>query len=96
MKFYKIGEIANKLQVSAVTLRHYEKIGLVTASQRSNKGYRLYNEQDIKTLKFVLSAKSAGLSLSDIKALLDLADKDLHDSQPVKQLLQKKIGTIKL
>ena len=65
----KIGEIAKRLGVSTDTLRYYEKQGILTSSSRSVSGYRLYTEQDIAQLAFVIRAKDVGFTLNEIKEL---------------------------
>ena len=66
----KIGEFAQASQVPSDTIRYYEKIGLLKPSQRSASGYRLYDSNDIETLRFIRSAQSLGMSLDTIKQLL--------------------------
>ncbi|MGL4774605.1 MAG: MerR family transcriptional regulator [Clostridium sp.] len=64
-----INELSNYLKVSKDTLRYYEKIGLLTSKRRDN-GYRFYNEENIKSLKYILALKTLGYTLSDIEWLL--------------------------
>ena len=94
MTQYKIGQAAKLLGISTVTLRHYEKIDLVPPSFRSMAGYRMYTDSDIKTLKFVINAKSAGLTLNEIKKLIDIDAKDIHGSQKVKKIIEQKIDIL--
>ena len=91
MRHYKIGQAAKKLDVSAVTLRYYEKVNLVSPSYRSEAGYRMYTDQDITTLKFVINAKQAGLSLKEIKKILDIENYEIKGSQKVKKIIEDKI-----
>lgn len=88
----KIGEFARKLGVSTDTLRYYEKHGLLTHSSRSQSGYRIYTDTDIKQMSFILRAKNVGFSLSEIKELLQIKiHKDQHSCHEVKEMtLQKR------
>ncbi|RZF92452.1 Zn(2+)-responsive transcriptional regulator [Pseudoalteromonas sp. CO302Y] len=88
----KIGEFARKLGVSTDTLRYYEKHGLLTPSSRSESGYRVYTDTDIKQMSFILRAKNVGFSLSEINELLQIKiHKDQHSCHEVKELtLQKR------
>ena len=89
----KIGEIAKRLNVSTDTLRYYEKQGLLSSSFRSRSGYRLYNDQDIAQLQFVLRAKKVGFTLNEIRELLAIKiDKEGHSCQQVKQFTEEKIS----
>ena len=88
----KIGEFARQLGVSTDTLRYYEKHGLLTPSSRSQSGYRIYTDTDIKQMSFILRAKNVGFSLSEIKELLQIKiHKDQHSCHEVKEMtLQKR------
>lgn len=66
-----IGELAETLDVSAKTLRHYEKIGLVPRSRRLANGYRLYDEAAIARLRLVVSLRRLDLSLEAVRELLE-------------------------
>ncbi|KPH62710.1 Zn(2+)-responsive transcriptional regulator [Pseudoalteromonas sp. NEC-BIFX-2020_015] len=88
----KIGEFASQLGVSTDTLRYYEKHALLTATSRTQSGYRDYSQSDLKQMKFILRAKNVGFSLSEIKELLQIKfHKQQHSCHEVKNLtLQKR------
>ncbi|WP_422126192.1 MerR family transcriptional regulator [Vibrio fluvialis] len=68
---FQIGELAKRCGVSTDTLRFYEKNALISPAGRSDSGYRLYDEENQKQVSFILKAKELGLSLEEIKELLD-------------------------
>ncbi|MFA6921997.1 MAG: MerR family transcriptional regulator, partial [Gallionella sp.] len=72
----KTGDLAKRCGLTVRTLHHYEAIGLLTPSARSENGYRLYNRNDIARLHQIQALKRFGLSLADIGALL--ANPDSH------------------
>lgn len=79
-----VGEVARRTGLTVRTLHHYDKIGLVQPSGRSESGYRLYNASDIGRLHSVLSLKQLGLSLDDIGVALagnGIAPLELIDRQ---------------
>ena len=59
---------------SFVTLHHYDEIGLLSPSERSDAGYRLYREAEIARLEQIVSLKQMGFSLTEIKEGLTRPD----------------------
>ncbi len=72
-----IGDLAAETGVKPRTIRFYEAKGLLPRPQRSESGYRLYAEEDIKRLQLIRSARSLGLSIRDVGELMATAQ---HDS----------------
>ncbi|WP_417523699.1 Cu(I)-responsive transcriptional regulator [Marinovum sp.] len=71
-----IGEVANRAELPAKTIRYYEDIGLVTPLRDTN-GYRAFRESDVHKLVFLGRARGLGFSIEDCRALLALwADTD--------------------
>ncbi len=68
-----IGELAGELQLNPKTIRYYEEVGLPPKPQRSESGYRLYSPYDIERLRLVKRAKLLGLSLVEIKDIVEYA-----------------------
>lgn len=66
-----VGEVASLAGVSVRTLHHYDQLGLVTPSARSDAGYRLYDHADLERLQEVLALRATGLPLAEVKAVLD-------------------------
>ena len=88
----KISEIAERTGLSAHTLRFYEKHGLISASERSEAGYRLYSEADLRKAEFIRTARNIGFSLEDIAGLLSIRlDKSSHTCQEVTDITQRKL-----
>jgi MerR family copper efflux transcriptional regulator len=68
-----IGKLARDSGVPIDTVRHYEKIGLLSPAGRLASGYRQYGEAERKRLRFIRRAKTLGFTLDEIKALLELS-----------------------
>ena len=79
---YSIGELCDEYQVTARALRFYEDEQLIAPERRGTQ--RLYSERDRARLAWILRGKRVGLSLSDIKELLDLYD--LGDGRQTQRL----------
>lgn len=90
-----IGELAKTTGVTVDTLRFYEKNGLIEPKGRSESGYRLYDQNNIEQVKFVLNAKQLGLSLEEIKELLDIRlEATQHSCAEVKAITSAKLTVI--
>ena len=73
---YRVGQFAQQAGVSVRTLHHYDRIGLLRPSGRSQAGHRLYSEWDLLHLQQVLTLRYLGFSLEQIGHLLRQRDWD--------------------
>ncbi|MDX2112786.1 MAG: heavy metal-responsive transcriptional regulator [Alphaproteobacteria bacterium] len=76
MKQFTIGKLAEITDVSAETLRYYEKMKLITADGRSASGYRLYSPDAVRVVRFIRGAKELNFTLDEIRQLLALKSSD--------------------
>lgn len=67
----KVGELAKSSGLTVRTLHHYDEIGLLKPSGRSEAGYRLYSEADVARLHGIQALRHLGLPLADIAALFE-------------------------
>lgn len=70
----QIGEVAERVGLSLRTIRHYEDVGLVTPSSRSDGGFRLYTDADLTRLAVIKRMKPLGFSLEEMRELLRILD----------------------
>ncbi|PSV24314.1 MULTISPECIES: Zn(2+)-responsive transcriptional regulator [unclassified Photobacterium] len=95
MAMYLIGQLAKLCQVSSDTLRFYEKNDLLQPAGRSDSGYRLYSDDNLSRVKFILRAKAIGLSLEEIRELLDIRlEASQHSCAEVKAITQAKLDEV--
>jgi DNA-binding transcriptional MerR regulator len=73
---FTIGKVAERAQVSADSIRFYEREGLISPAGKSDSGYRLYTDEAIRRLGFIKHAQQCGFSLAEIRELLDLRRDD--------------------
>lgn len=66
-----VGELSELAGISVRTLHHYDEIGLLSPSERSEAGYRLYSYKDLTRLQEILIWRALGFSLAEIRPLLD-------------------------
>ncbi|WP_457951090.1 MerR family transcriptional regulator [Pseudarthrobacter sp. alpha12b] len=76
-----IGELANRSQMSLRTIRHYDEVGLLKPSGRTEGGFRLYTERDFTRLLLIRRMKPLGFTLEAMSGLLRIIDA-LEASQP--------------
>ncbi len=70
----RVGELAKRTGLTVRTLHHYDDIGLLRPSARTEAGYRLYNREDIARLHRIQALRGLGMTLADIGAALDRPD----------------------
>src|SRR5579864_8327632 len=70
----KVGELARRTGLTIRTLHHYDAIGLVRPSLRTESGHRLYTAADVARLQQVLSLRQLGFSLEEVRACLGRPD----------------------
>ena len=69
--YYSIGEAAQRMHLSAPTLRYYDKEGLLPFVDRSAGGARMFKESDFEWLRLIECLKSTGMPIRDIKQFID-------------------------
>ncbi|CEO26200.1 MerR family transcriptional regulator [Paraclostridium sordellii] len=88
---YKVNEISKLTGVSIRMLHHYDKIGLLVPSEKTEKNYRLYSDEDIKKLYQILIFKELEFPLKEIKSILESSDFDRKEALKLqKDLMIKK------
>jgi DNA-binding transcriptional MerR regulator len=70
----QVGELARRTGLTIRTLHHYDAIGLLKPSHRTEAGYRLYTAADVSRLQQILSLRQLGFSLDEIRDCLDRRD----------------------
>lgn len=70
----QIGEVAAHTELSIRTIRHYDELGLVTPSARSQGGFRLYTGADVDRLLVIRRMKPLGFTLAEMNELLTALD----------------------
>ncbi len=66
----KVSELARKATVTADTVRHYTKIGLLEPARNPDNGYQIYDSTALKYLRFIQKARLLGFSLHDIEKIV--------------------------
>ena len=90
----KIGELAKIANCKVVTIRFYEKEGLLKEADRTGANYRLYGDKEIERLRFIRHCRHHGMTLSEIRELLAFRDKPQASCDWVGTLVQKHIVNV--
>lgn len=70
----RISEVTGKTNLSADTLRYYERIGLIAPISRAESGIRDYQENDIKRIEFIKCMRQAGIPIKTLNEYIHLAE----------------------
>ncbi|TQO19904.1 MerR family transcriptional regulator [Rhodoglobus vestalii] len=91
----RIGEVASEVGLPTQTIRFYERQGLLPRPQRGSNGYRTYDAAIVSQLQFIRSGQGAGLTLLEIKAILDLRSDGVNPCAHVSELLSTKLNEVR-
>ncbi len=89
-----IGELADAAGVGVETIRFYEREGLLPEPPRSDAGYRLYDAEAVRRVRFIRKAKDLGFTLAETKDLLELRATDASACDDVADRARRKITTV--
>ncbi len=82
----QIGELSKRTGVKVDTIRYYEKSGILPKPPRTAGGYRVYREDDLNRLNFIVRCRQLGFSMRDIGNLLELVDEHDYTCADVRDL----------
>ena len=85
---YRIGEVAAKVGLTERTIRYYEERGLLESVKRLDGGQRVYTDDDVRRLKFILKLKVLGLSLDEMQELETLYGRHRTNAKVLPRLIE--------
>ena len=89
-----IGEASKRSGITAKMIRHYEALDLIRPATRTPAGYRLYDDTDVHTLRFIRRARDLGFSIAEIQRLLGLWQNRGRASAEVRRIAQGHIAEL--
>lgn len=89
------GELAKRAGCNLETIRYYEKIGLMATAPRDESGYRAYDENLVRQLRFILRARELGFTIAQIRGLLALTDGGHQTCAEVKARTEEHLADIR-
>lgn len=90
----QIGQLARLAGVPAKTIRYYESVGVLPPPVRAANGYRVYDDDAVRTLRFVRSARELGFPLDSVRTLLGLWRDRGRPSRDVQAIARERIADI--
>mgnify|MGYP000019291981 CR=1 FL=1 len=91
----RIGELGNETGVDIETIRHYEKIGLLSVPPREPNGYRNYETSHLERLAFIRHCRALDMPLADVKRLLDFITHPEVDCGEINRLIDAHLHNIR-
>lgn len=91
----RIGDVAAAVEIPPETVRYYEKRGLLAAPPRSANGYRTYDDTALNQLRFIRTAQAAGLTLAEIRNVIELRTDGTTPCSHVEALLNDKLADVR-
>ncbi|MGE4218976.1 MAG: helix-turn-helix domain-containing protein [Alphaproteobacteria bacterium] len=88
-------ELARRTGCNLETIRYYEKIGMLPAPPRTAAGYRVYDEDHVSRLCFILRARELGFSIDEIRGLLGLVDSGTQTCAEVKERTERHLANVR-
>lgn len=89
------GELAARTGCNLETVRYYEKIDLLPDPPRRANGYRAYDENHVRRLRFILRARELGFDIGEIRGLLMLVDTERRTCAEVKQRTERHLAEVR-
>lgn len=89
-----ISQLARETGVPAKTIRYYESVGLIPAAARTGAGYRIYQDRDVRMLRFVARSRALGFTVDDVAHLLALWRDTSRSSADVKAMARHQVEEI--
>lgn len=90
----RIGEVAQRADVSVQTLRYYERRGLLPPPERRPSGYREYSADTVRLVRFIKRAQKLGFSLRDVAELIELRRTPSRNRAAVRAVAVRKVDEI--
>ncbi len=91
----KVSELARQAGVTAETVRHYTRMGLLRPTRDPHNNYQLYQETDLKHLRFIQKARLLGFSLKEVESILSHEHAGDSPCPMVRDMMQKHLHRVR-
>lgn len=90
-----VTELARRANVTAATVRYYARSGLLHPGREPGNGYRCFSDGDVQRIALIRRAQALGLTIRDIKVILDSADQGEVPCDDVRTLVKRRLSGIR-
>lgn len=91
---WSIGRLAKETGVKVVTIRYYERIGLLAPARRTEGNYRVYGPGDALRLRFIRRCRDLGFTLTQVKELLRLSSEKTRACAAVDRIAKRHLAEV--
>jgi MerR family mercuric resistance operon transcriptional regulator len=88
-------ELARRTRCNLESIRYYEKIGILPEPPRTAAGYRIYDEDHVARLRFILRSRELGFSIEEIRGLLYLVEGGIQTCAEVKERTERHLADVR-
>lgn len=89
------GELAKRTGCNIETVLYYEKIGLLPAPPRTEKGHRIYDSSHTKALRFIMRSRELGFSIEEVRGLLSLVNGQSYTCGEVRDKTMEHLNAVR-
>lgn len=90
----KVSDVAAEAGVSSDTIRFYERKGLLAPPERTSSGYRQFDAEAVRRVRFIKGAQSLGLKLAEIQELLEIQDRGACPCGHTRVMVERRISEL--
>ncbi len=90
----KVKELADEVGVTADTVRHYTRVGILKPTRDPYNGYKRYGTQERDRLRFAVRARALGFTLDDIVEIIRQADRGNSPCPAVRKLIEERFAEV--
>lgn len=90
-----VAELARSADVTPATVRYYARTGLIHPGRKPENGYRCFTGSDIRRVVFIRQAQALGLTIGDIKTILESVDHGEVPCHQVKSLVEQRLVSVR-
>jgi Cu(I)-responsive transcriptional regulator len=89
-----IGDLSRATGTKVVTIRYYERIGILPEPPRTSGNYRAYGDSHMRRLRFIRRCRELGFTLEQVRELLSLSAEAEHDCSDVDRITAAHLATV--